>query len=65
MATIVFSYLITEVNKLGYKVECDISSLRGMENALDIMKDFSMENCLDPLILVVHLPTVSVTNTNE
>ena len=58
MATIVLLCLITEVNK-------NTSSLRNMENAIDIMKDSSMENCLDQLIVVVHLPDVSVTNTND
>ena len=57
LATIVFSCLIIEVN------------LRNMKNTIDIMKDSSMENfnlnCLDQLILVVHLPDVSVTNTND
>ena len=35
---------------------------------MNIMKNSSIENfnldCLDQLILVVHLPDVSVTNTN-
>ena len=65
MTIIVFLCLIVEVI---IDFDCDVntntSSLR-MENALNIVKDSSMENCLDPLILVVHLPTVSVTNTSE
>ena len=60
MTTIVFSCLITEVIN-----HTDTISLRNMENAIDIMKDSNMENCLDQLILVVHLPDVSVTNTND
>ena len=60
MTTIVFSCLITEVIN-----DTDTISLRNMENAIDIMKDSNMEDCLDQLILVVHLPDVSVTNTND
>ena len=60
MTTIVFSCLITEVNN-----HTDTISLRNMENAIDIMKDSNMEDCLDQLILVVHLPDVSVTNIND
>ena len=60
MTTIVFSCLITEVIN-----HTDTISLRNMENAIDIMKDSNMEDCLDQLILVVHLPDVSVTNTND
>ena len=59
MTTIVFSCLIIEVN------------LRNTKNTMltmNVMKNSSMENfhldCLDQLILVVHLPDVSVTNTN-
>ena len=57
MTAIVFSCLIIEVN------------MRNVKNTIDIMKDSSMENfnldCLDQLILVVHLPDVSVVNTND
>ena len=60
MTTIVFSCLIIEVNTIN---------LRNVKNTIDIMKDSSMENftldCLHQLILVVHLPDVSVTNTNH
>ena len=60
MTTIVFSCLIIEVNTIN---------LRNVKNTIDIMKDSSMENftldCLDQLLLVVHLPDVSVTNTND
>ena len=47
--------------------DCDVTNINSlrMENALNIMKDSSMENCLDPLILVVRLPSVSVTNTSD
>ena len=54
------SCLITEVIN-----HTDTISLRNMENAIDIMKDSYMEDCLDQLILVVHLPDVSVTKTND
>ena len=47
MTTIVFSCLITEVIN-----HTDTISLRNMENAIDIMKDSNMEDCLDQLILV-------------
>ena len=60
MTTIVFSCLITEVIN-----HTDTISLRNMENAIDIMKNSNMEDCLDQLILVLHLPDVSVTNTND
>ena len=64
MAFIVFSCLIAEVNVNNVN-NTNTSSLRNMENAIDVMKDSSMENCLDQLILVVHLPAVSVTNAND
>ena len=60
MTPIVFSCLLTEIIN-----HTDTISLRNMENAIDIMKDSNMEDCLDQLILVVHLPDVSVTNTND
>ena len=56
MTTIVFPCLIIEVN------------MENVKNTMNTMKNSSMENfnldCLDQLILVVHLPDVSVTNTN-
>ena len=60
MTIIVFSCLITEV----INHTCTIS-LRNVENAIDTMKDSNMKDCLDQLILVIHLPDVSVTNTND
>ena len=60
MITIVFSCLIREVKS---------ENLRNVKNTINIMKDSSMENfnldCLDQLILVIHLQDVSVTNTND
>ena len=60
MITIVFSCLIREVKS---------ENLRNVKNTINTMKDSSMENfnldCLDQLILVIHLPDVSVTNTND
>ena len=50
MTIIVFPYLITEVVNL--------------HNLNSIMKNLHVD-CLDQLILVVHLPDVSVTNTND
>ena len=68
VATIVFSCLITEVETLD-TFNTNTSNLRNMKNTIDIMKDSNMENfnldCLDQLIFVVHLPDVSVTNTND
>ena len=59
MTTIVFLYLITEVNRHNLNT---VNNVNNLENS-------SMENlhldCLDQLILVVHLPDVSVTNTND
>ena len=47
--------------------DCDVTNINILRkrNALNIMKDPGMENWLDPLILIVHLPSVSVTNTSE
>ena len=59
MTTIVFLYLITEVNLHNLS---NVNNVNNLENS-------SMENlhldCLDQLILVVYLPDVSVTNTND
>ena len=59
MTTVVFLYLITEVNLHNLS---NVNNVNNLENS-------SMENlhldCLDQLILVVHLPDVSVTNTND
>ena len=59
MTTIVFLYLITEVNLHNLNT---VNNVNNLENS-------SMENlhldCLDQLILVVYLPDVSVTNTND
>ena len=61
MTIIVFSYLITEV-------DIDLHSLNNV-NYVNKLKNFNMKNlhvdCLDQLILVVHLPDVSVANTND
>ena len=56
MTTIVFSCLIIEVN------------MENVKNTMNTMKNSSLESfnldCLDQLILVVHLADVNVTNTN-
>ena len=43
-------------------------NLENLRNTMNVMKNSSLENfhldCLDQLVLVVHLPTISVTNTN-
>ena len=60
MTTILFLCLITEVN---------MNNMNNMKNVQCAMRNSNMENfhldCLDQLILVVHLPDVSVTNTND
>ena len=60
MTIIVFSYLIT--------VDINLHSLNNVIY-VNKLKNSNMKNlhvdCLDQLILVVHLPDVSVTNTNE
>ena len=42
--------------------------MENVKNTMNTMKNSSMESfhldCLDELILVVHLPDVNVTNTN-
>ena len=54
--------LFTEVTLLN------LENLRNTMLTMNVMKNSSMESfhldCLDQLILVVHLPAVSVTNTN-
>ena len=61
MTVIVFLYLITEV-------DINVHSLNNV-NYVNKLKNTNMKNlhvdCLDQLILVVHLPDVSVTNTND
>ena len=46
----------------------NMENLRNTMLTMNVMKNSSMENfhldCLDQLIVVVHLPAVSVTNTN-
>ena len=63
MTTIVFLCLIIEVNMNN------MNNMNNMKNVQCTMRNSSMENfhldCLDQLILVVHLPDVSVTNTND
>ena len=60
MTIIVFLYLITEVVNLH-----NLNNVNYVNN----LENCSMENlhldCLDQLILVVHLPDVSVTNIND
>ena len=58
MTTIVFLYLITEV---------DVNNMSNVKNVQCTMRNSSMDclDYLDQLILVVHLPDVSVTNTND
>ena len=57
---IIILYLITEVN---------MNNMNNLENVQCTMRNSSVENfyldCLDQLILVFHLPDVSVTNTND
>ena len=50
------SMLIIEVNMENVKDTMNTMKISGMKN-------FNLD-CLDQLILVVHLPDVSVTNTN-
>ena len=61
MTIIAFSYLITEVIDL----DINLHSL----NYVNKLKNSNMKNlhvdCLDQLVLVVHLPDVSVANTND
>ena len=61
MTIIVFMYFITEV--IDYDI--NLHSL----NYVNKLRNFNMRDlhvdCLDQLILVVHLPDVSVANTND
>ena len=61
MTIIAFSCLITEV-------DINLHSLNNV-NYVNKLKNSNMKNlhvdCLDQLILVVHLPDVSVANTND
>ena len=53
---------------LGTEVDIDLHSLNNV-NYVNKLKNSNMKNlhvdCLDQLILVVHLPDVSVANTND
>ena len=64
MTIIVFLYLITE----DINLDINLHNLNNV-NHVNNLENSSMENlhldCLDQLILVVHLPDVSVTNTND
>ena len=57
MTIIVFLYLITE--DIDHDINLPSLKLRNFN-----IKDLHV-NCLDQLILVVHLPDVSVVNTND
>ena len=61
MTIIVLLYFITEV--IDYDI--NLHSL----NYVNKLRNFNMKDlyvdCLDQLILVVHLPDVSVANTND
>ena len=47
----------------------NMGNLENVKNTINTMRNSSMENfnldCLDQLILVVHPPDTSVTNTND
>ena len=64
MTIIVFPYLITE----DINLDVNLHNLNNVNyvNSLEIssMKNLHVD-CLDQLILVVHLPDVNVTNTND
>ena len=60
MTIIVFPYLITEVVNLQNLN--NVNHVNNLENSS--MKNVCVD-CLDQLILVVHQPDVSVTNTND
>ena len=64
MTIIVFSSLITEVdvNDINLHNLNNVNHMTKLENSS--MKNLHVD-CLDQLILVVHLPDVSVTNTND
>ena len=61
MTIIVFSYLITEVDINLHNLN-NVNHVNKLENS---SKKNLHVDCLDQLILVVHLPDVSVTNTND
>ena len=61
MTVIVFLYLITEVVVNQHKLN-NVNHVNNLENSS--MRSLHVD-CLDQLILVVHLPDVSVTNTND
>ena len=61
MTIIVFLYFITEV--IDYDI--NLHSLNYVNKLMNFnMKDLHVD-CLNQLILVVHLPDVSVANTND
>ena len=60
MTIIVFPYLITEVVNLQNLN--NVNHVNNLENSS--MKNLHVD-CLNQLILVIHLPDVSVTNTND
>ena len=60
MTIIVFPYLITEVVNL-HNLN-NVNHVNNLENSN--LKNLHVD-CLDQLILVVHLPDVNVTNTND
>ena len=70
IAIIVFSSFITEIM---VDVDSDANDINlhslNIVNHVNKLENSSMKNlhvdCLDQLILVVHLPDVSVTNTND
>ena len=61
MTIIVFLYFITE--------DVDYNINLNRLNCVNKLRNFNMKelhvDCLDQLILVVHLPDVSVVNTND
>ena len=63
---LIASILGTEVNLNNLN---NVNNVNNLENVQCTMRNSSMENfhldCLDQLILVVHLPDVSVINTND
>ena len=70
IAIIVFSSFITEVISVISDVDSDVTDVNlHSVNIVNKLESSSMKNlhvnCLDQLILVVHLPDVSVTITND
>ena len=61
MTITVFLYLITEVIDHGINLH-SLNYVNKLKNSN--MKDLHVD-CLDQLILVVHLPDVSIANTND